>query len=185
MKKLYSTFILLFSLQTIAAPPTVPASNLSFPAIDGGFFNVAWTPGNGVRRVIICKAGSPVSFIPQNGIDYTENTTFGSGQQVAPGEFVIYDNAFTSFFLTNLTPATQYFFAVFEYNGTGANIEYLVNNFLTGSASTVAVPTQQVSSANFPNITANAVTVNWTSGNATRGSRRPPRRRCGRPPPSR
>lgn len=168
MKKLYTLFFVLLSLHGIAATPTVPASNLNFPQVDGGFFNVAWTAGNGARRIIVCKAGSAVSFRPQNGIDYAENTNFGSGQQVAPGEFVVYDNAFTSFFLTNLNPSTQYFFAVFEYNGSGATTEYLTANFLSGSASTSTIPTTQVSNANFTTITTNSVTFNWTSGNGQR-----------------
>lgn len=168
MKNVYLFLLMLVSLQTVATPPTVPASNLIFPAIDGGFFNVAWTAGNGARRVIVCKAGSPVSFLPQNGVDYTENTNFGSGQQVAPGEFIIYDNAFTSFFLTNLSPATQYFFAVFEYNGSGAATEYLTSSFATGSATTSATPTTQVSNANFTTITTNSVIVTWTNGNGAR-----------------
>lgn len=168
MKNLYTAVLLLFVLQLKAAPPTIPTSNLNFPQVDGGYFNIAWTAGNGTRRVIICKAGSPVTFIPQNGADYTENTVFGSGQQVAPGEFVIYDNAFTSFFLTNLTPATQYFFAVFEYNGTGAATEYLTSGFLTGSAFTAATPSLQVSNAVFSNITTNSVNINWTNGNGQR-----------------
>jgi hypothetical protein len=168
MKFLYAAILSVVSIQVTATAPTVPASNLNFPAVDGGFFNVAWTAGNGARRILVCKAGSPVTFIPQNGVDYAENTTFGNGQQVAPGEFVIYDNAFTSFFLTGLTPATQYFFAAFEYNGTGVNIEYLITNFLTGSASTSAAPTVQTSNVNFPTVTTNSVTVTWTKGNGQR-----------------
>jgi hypothetical protein len=168
MKNLYCFLLLFTSISSFAAAPTVPASNLNFPAIDGAFFNVAWTAGNGARRIIICKAGSPVSFRPQNGFDYTENTAFGNGQQVAAGEYVVYDNAFTSFFLTNLSPATQYFFAIFEYNGSGASTEYLTSSFLSGSASTSSSPTIQVSNANFTNITTNSATVSWTNGNGTR-----------------
>ncbi len=168
MKKLYTVIIILLSLQASATAPTLPASDLGFFQVDGGYFNLGWTPGNGTRRVIICKAGSPVSFVPQNGADYTENTIFGSGQQVAPGEYVIYDNAFTSFFVTGLTPATQYFFAIFEYNGTGATTEYLTSNFLTGNATTSAIPTTQVSNANFTAITTNSVTANWDNGNGQR-----------------
>lgn len=168
MKKLYTLILFITSLQGWAAAPTVPASNLSFPQVDGGYFNVAWTAGNGTRRIIVCKAGSPVSFRPQNGMDYAENTDFGSGQQVAPGEYVVYDNAFTSFFLTNLSPSTQYYFAVFEYNGTGATTEYLTSTFLTGNAFTSSVPTTQVSNANFSTITTNSVTLNWTNGNGQR-----------------
>ncbi len=168
MKPFYTLVLCLLGMQVFATAPTLPASNLSFNQIDGGFFNIGWTPGNGARRVIIAKAGSAVTFRPQNGIDYTENTTFGSGQQVAPGEYVVYDNAFTSFFLTNLQPGTQYFFAIFEYNGTGAATEYLTSSFLAGNAFTSAVPTVQTSNASFSNITTNSVVVNWTKGNGQR-----------------
>jgi hypothetical protein len=168
MRILYAIFTLFISLSSQGAAPTTPASNLHFNTVDGGFFNLGWTSGNGQRRVIICKAGSPVTFVPQNGSDYAENTNFGSGQQVAPGEYVIYDNAFTSFFLTGLTPATQYFFAVFEYNGSGSATEYLTSSFLTGNATTSATPTIQAGNIGFSNITTNSVTINWTNGNGAR-----------------
>jgi hypothetical protein len=168
MKFLYLSLFILVSIQLSATAPTTPASNLHFSAVDGAFFNVGWTSGNGTRRVIVCKAGSAVTFVPQNGVDYTENTVFGTGQQVAPGEYVIYDNAFTSFFVTGLTPATQYFFAVFEYNGTGINTEYLTSSFLTGSATTSAAPTIQSSNASFSNVTTNSVTVSCLIGNGAR-----------------
>src|SRR5215211_3697856 len=49
------------------------SGNLSFNAIDGGYFNLGWTSGNGARRIIICKAGSAPGFTPQNGIDYNSS----------------------------------------------------------------------------------------------------------------
>ncbi|MBL7739462.1 MAG: T9SS type A sorting domain-containing protein [Chitinophagaceae bacterium] len=168
MKLLYLILFVSVSFNVQAAAPTVPSSNLSFNAIDGGYFNLGWTPGNGSRRLIICKAGGPVTFVPQNGVDYTENTIFGSGQQVAPGEYVIYDHFSTSFFLTGLTPATQYFFRVYDYNGTGTAIEYLTSAFLSGNATTSATPTVQTSNAVFTTITTNSVNLTWTNGNGLR-----------------
>jgi hypothetical protein len=168
MKFLYATIFILLSLHVSATAPTIPSTNLFFNAIDGAFFNLGWTPGNGAKRIIICKAAGPVTFIPLNGVDYTENTIFGSGQQVAPGEFVIYDHFSSSFFVTGLTPATQYFFKIFEYNGTGAGIEYLTNAFLTGSGFTSGTPTTQTSGATFTTITTNSVNFNWVNGNGTR-----------------
>jgi hypothetical protein len=168
MKFFYITLFILASLTVSAATPTVPASNLSFNIIEGSFFNISWTAGNGTRRVVIAKAGSPVTAVPQNGIDYTENTNFGSGQAMAPGEYVVYDNAFTSYYLTGLTPGTQYYFAVFEYNGTGVNTEYLTSSFLTGNGFTPGTPTIQTSNAAFSTVTATSVTVTWTSGNGYR-----------------
>ncbi|HET6994526.1 MAG TPA: hypothetical protein VFI06_06075 [Chitinophagaceae bacterium] len=168
MKIFYATIFILISIQAVATAPTSPASNFHFNSIDGGFFNIGWSSGNGARRVIICKAGGPVTYLPQNGMDYIENTNFGSGQQVAPGEYVIYDNAFTSFFLTGLTPATQYFFAVFEYNGTGSATEYLTSSFLTSNGTTSSTPTIQTSDASFTGITTNSVTFTWVNGNGAR-----------------
>src|SRR5690242_17872642 len=107
MKILYTAFLVFFALHASAAAPTVPASNLYFAIVDGGYFNMGWTAGNGARRIIVCKAGSPVTFIPQNGVEYTANTAFGSGQQPLPGEYIIYNSAFTSFYVTALSPATQ------------------------------------------------------------------------------
>jgi hypothetical protein len=168
MKALYFIAALILSLNSFGAPPTVPASNLSFNVIEGNYFNVGWTAGNGTRRIMIVRAGQAVTAVPQNGVDYAENTIFGSGQAILPGQYVVYDNAFTSFFLTGLAPATQYFFAIFEYNGTGASIEYGTASFLTGNASTVSAPTVPTSPISFSNITATSVLLSCLPGNGTR-----------------
>lgn len=168
MKQLFTLLLISVSLYSFGAAPTTASSNLWFGAIDGGYFNLGWTPGNGARRIMVCKAGSMPGFVPQNGIDYDANTTFGLGQQVAPGEFIVYDHFSTSFFLVGLNPATQYFFKVYEYNGSGSTTEYLTSQFLSGSQSTSASPTLQTSNAMFTNVTTNSLTVNWTNGNGFR-----------------
>lgn len=168
MRLLYALVFILLSMQASAIAPTTPSHNLYFGAIDGGYFNLGWAAGDGARRIMICKAGSPVTFIPQNGVDYNHNTEFGDGQQVAPGEFIVYDHFSSSFYLTGLSPATQYFFAIFEYNGTGTATEYLTSTFLTGNGTTSATPTQQTSNATFPVITTNSVNINWAIGNGYR-----------------
>ena len=168
MRLIYTLLFISLSFSAMAAAPTVASSNLSFNAIDGGYFNLGWTSGNGARRIIVCKAGTAPGFIPQNGIDYTSSDVFGQGQEVAPGEFILFDHFSSSFFVTGLTPATQYFFRIFEYNGTGSATEYLTASFLSGSGWTSASPTVQTSNASFPTITTNSVTVNWTNGNGAR-----------------
>lgn len=132
MKVLYTAIIVFLSLHASASAPTVPSSNLYFSIVDGGYFNLGWTAGNGTKRIIVCKVGSPVTFVPQNGVNYTGNTVFGTGDQPVPGEFIIYNSSFSSFYVTGLSPATQYFFAIFEYNGTGVTAEYLTSSFFNG-----------------------------------------------------
>lgn len=168
MKLIYTPLFLLLNLSALASAPTVPSSNLHFNAIDGGYINMGWTPGNGARRVIVAKAGTAPGFIPQNGIDYNSSDVFGAGQEVAPGEFIVYDHFSTSFYLTGLSPATTYYFRVFDYNGTGTSTEYLTSSYLSGSVTTSATPTIQTTNAGFTNITNNSVTVNWSNGNGTR-----------------
>ncbi len=153
---------------TFFAAPTLPSTNFSLNQIDGAFFNLGWTPGNGARRIMIAKAGSAPTFVPVNGVDYVHNTDFGSGQEVAPGEFVVYDHFSTSFFLSNLTPATTYHFRIYEYNGAGATTEYLTSAFLIGSGTTSATPTTQTSNANFITVTTNSVNFSWQPGNGFR-----------------
>jgi hypothetical protein len=97
MKLIYTPLFLLLTLSALASAPTMPSSNLHFNAIDGGYINMGWTPGNGARRVIVAKAGTAPGFIPQNGIDYNSSDVFGAGQEVAPGEFIVYDHFSTSF----------------------------------------------------------------------------------------
>ena len=64
MKIIYTTLFTLITLCLSAAAPTVPSSNVSF-AINGASFNISWTAGNGARRIVIVKAGSPVTAIPR------------------------------------------------------------------------------------------------------------------------
>ena len=168
MKFLYASLFLLLSIDAWSAAPTQASTNLWFNAIDGGYFNLGWTAGNGARRIMVCKVGSAPGFVPQNGIDYNANTQFGLGPEVAPGEFIVYDHFSSSFFLTGLTPATQYFFRIYEYNGTGSATEYLTSSFLSGSGTTSAIPTVQTSNVNFSNVSTNSLTVTWTSGNGFR-----------------
>ena len=169
MRQLFTLFLFcLTTLSSFASAPTVASSNFSFNAIDGGYFNLGWTAGNGARRLMVAKIGSQPTFVPQNGIDYDANTEFGLGQQVAPGEYIVYDHFSSSYFLTGLTPATHYYFRLYEYNGTGTTTEYLTASYLTGDGWTSATPTVQTSNAVFSNITTNSTNITWTMGDGQR-----------------
>jgi len=152
---------------TTAPQPTTPASAMNFSSIDGNSFRVNWTSGNGQRRIVIARAGSPVTATPVNGVDYTPSATFGSGDQPAPGQYVVYDGLSTFVDVTSLSPNTTYHFAVFEYDGTGTNTAYLTSSFLAGSQSTVSTPTIQASNVLFSSVGATSLTASWTVGNGT------------------
>jgi hypothetical protein len=101
--------------QTTAPRPTIAASNLSFSNVEGNTLQITMTAGNGARRMIIAKAGSPVTAIPADGTTYTASTNFGNGQQIAPNEYVIANGIQLSMLVTNLQHGTTYYFAIFEY----------------------------------------------------------------------
>lgn len=153
--------------QTTAPRPSVPSSNLSFTAVEGNSMSLSFTSGNGAKRIIIAKAGSPVTAVPVDGTTYTASNVFGSGQQIAPNEYVILNGTQTFVGLSGLQHSTVYHFAVFEYDGTGANTAYLTSSFLAGSNSTVTQPTVQTSNLTVGTVTNNSITLNWTNGNGS------------------
>ena len=172
MKKIFTFLVLLLftqaSVSVFASPPTVTGSNIKFSDLDGNKFSTNFTTGNGVYRIIVMKEGSPVTGLPLNGREYTSNSNFGTAgtEFTEPGEFVVASKtSWNSFTFQNLKPGTTYHLAVFEYNGTGTNAEYLMLP-LTGSVSTITAPTTQ---ATFTTSTAigNAITLNFTKGNGS------------------
>jgi hypothetical protein len=166
---LFSLFISIVTYTGNAAPPTLPATNLTMTGTQGDAISVNYTRGNGARRMAILKMGSPVTFSPVNATSYLGRTTFGEGVEVAPGEFVVYDGAGGSFVLLGLVPATEYHIAIFEYNGTGLSAEYLTTEKLTGSGFTLSSPTVQPTNISFTEITGNGMRINWDPGDG--GSR--------------
>ncbi|NRB47004.1 MAG: T9SS type A sorting domain-containing protein [Saprospiraceae bacterium] len=145
--------------------PTVPTTNLTFPAVDGDRIQLRWTKGNGSRRIVIARAGAAVTASPIDGVDYNPSTNFGSGDEIAPGEFLVYDGTAFGVTVRRLQANTTYHFRVFEYNGSGAGTAYLTSSFLVGSQSTVTAPTVQASNITFSNITGNSMTLTCTRGN--------------------
>jgi hypothetical protein len=162
------SFVQLFANKKFLPPPTTPASNIFFNIIEGGTLRVNWTAGNGARRLVAMRQGAAVTGTPVNGIDYSANAAFGTGDILNAGEFVVYDNNSTFVDITNLQPNTTYFVTVFEYNGTGSATEYLLTNPPVSSQATLTAPTINASAVNFTNVSGNSVTINWTNGNGTR-----------------
>lgn len=153
--------------QLTAPRPSVPSSNFIFTIVEGNSMNINFTTGNGAKRIVIAKAGSPVTAVPADGVAYTASTVFGSGQQIAPNEYVIANTTGNFTGLTNLQHSTIYYFAIFEYDGTGANTAYLTSSFLAGNNSTATQPTIQTSNLAIGAVTNNSITLNWTNGNGS------------------
>jgi endonuclease G len=69
--------------------------------------------------------------------------TSGASASIAPavvatGNYVVFAGTGNNVTVTNLQPSTTYYFAVFEYNGSGSGTNYLTTNPATGSQMTAA-----------------------------------------------
>ncbi len=133
-----------------ASQPTSASSNISSSVTNCTDINLSWTSGNGANRIVIAKAGSAVNVLPVDGNFYTANSVFGNGSYLGSGNYVVYSGSGNSCTVTGLTTGTMYYFAVFEFNGSGVTTNYntttypvanaQANSFaVTASASPVAI----------------------------------------------
>ena len=152
---------------TTTASPTVQTSNFvnTIQNEPIRFNNIRCTEGNGNGRILVARAGSPVTALPVNGTEYGQNNDFQIAPEISSGQKVVYDGSLNNLSqLNNLTPGTAYYFSFFEYSGNGANRTYLTASPASGSFTTVQVPSTAASGINFTNITGNSVRANWTNG---------------------
>ncbi len=167
------TFLLLVALTmsvwhySFAVAPTVPPTNFNVSYQDGNRLTISFSTGNGAKRIIIARAGEPVTSMPVDGVDYNFDNEFGDGDELNPGEYVVFDNVSSAATIYSLAPGTTYYFSIFEYNGSGVGTEYLQTP-LTGSATTLSAPTVQVSSVSFNNVTGSSMNISWTDGDGAR-----------------
>jgi hypothetical protein len=118
---------------SIKPEPTIQASNLSITHPSTSM-DISFTKGNGSRRIVLAKQGSPVDAVPVDETVYTANTAFGSGDEIGSGNYVVYNGTGNSFSVSAIYPAYVYHFSVFEYNGgiVGAPTNYLTSSSLSG-----------------------------------------------------
>lgn len=123
-------------LPQASVPPTEQTHDFVFANVLTDQMDVAWTNGNGSRRVV--KINTVNSFTPPaDGTDPGANPVYaGSGEQV------VYNGAGSSFQVTGLTTSTTYWFQAWEYNGTGTGTFYCtasgLNNPLSQSTAGAA-----------------------------------------------
>ena len=125
----------------IESQPTAQASGISFSAVGEAQMTVSWTAGDGSGRILLAKAGQLVSHPPVDGESYTASSSFGQGSQIGTNNFAVYAGGGNSVTVTGLSPVTRYFFAIYEYNGSGPTANYLSTAPDTASEMTIAALT--------------------------------------------
>jgi len=123
-----------FTLVTLTAqdiktlsPPLTQPTNLTFSsAIDGADrnINIFFTPTTADGYLIVRNTVTAPAFVPVDGTGYTPGDQTG-GHIVAVGTQ-------TSFTDQAALPDTDYHYAIYAYNGSGASTAYLTTNPLRG-----------------------------------------------------
>ncbi|MDH3777362.1 MAG: cytochrome c3 family protein [Gammaproteobacteria bacterium] len=118
--------------------PTLQASNLNFATIAGRSVRMTWTRGNGEGVIVVMRLQTTGRTDPLDGNDYTANTDFTLAPElpVSSQNFVVYKGPATSVTATGLTMTTNYSVAVYEYAGTGGNVDYLQSLPVEGDVTT-------------------------------------------------
>ena len=96
--------------------PMTNSDNLTAGEVTTSGLQLSWTPGSGDRRVVVARAGFPVSAFPADGQTYRGRGQFGAGTNLGSASFVLYDGSGESVDVTNLQMGTDYYFRVFDYN---------------------------------------------------------------------
>lgn len=110
---------------TLASEPGISATNLS-TVVTATTSAISWTNGNGAGRLVVVRPATATPIAPFDGVDYsTVSAVYGSGQNLGGGNYVVYEGTGNTVTVTGLNSYTTYYYNVYEYNGSGCNINYL------------------------------------------------------------
>jgi hypothetical protein len=151
------------SATTFSPQPTIQSSSILFSNVGSNSATINFSPGSGSARLLVVTQDVPVTANPTNGTSYSANTQFGEGSKIGNG-FVV--SAGTSpVTITNLLPGTNYYFQLFEFNGSNGTENYNVSaaNGNPRSQSTIATaPQQQPTNLAFSGQTSSSVNVSFS-----------------------
>lgn len=154
------------SQTTLSAEPTAQPAGINFSSITNTSFTVGYTAAAGSPSgyIAIRKAGSA----PAQPADLpVDGTVYSVGDNIG-GSTVAYAGSSLSFAQAGLTPATQYFYLILSYNGSGGNTNYFTASPLAGNQFTLAnEPSTQATAITYSLLAPNSLTLNWTNGNGT------------------
>jgi len=128
---------------TLASEPIQQAANLMFANIKTFTISASFNPTDSVDGYLVLrKKGSAITSFPLDGTVYQRGDIIGDAQ-------VVYSSNITSVTPNNIVAGTDYYFAIFSYNGPNIFRNYLINTPLTGN---IVTPNSMMSSTYYDNI---------------------------------
>ena len=111
----------------LASEPIVQATNLIFPNVKTYSINASFNPASSVDGYLVLrKEGAAISAFPLDGTVYQRGDIIGDAQ-------VVFSSNTTSLSPNNIIAGTNYYFAVYTYNGPDNFRNYNINSPLIGN----------------------------------------------------
>lgn len=143
-----------------AQPTALPFSNLNTTSVTVNFNAAA---GNPAGYIVLRQSGSAPTELPEDGKAYSAGSVIGTSTVAFIGNS-------TSFTDSGLNPATQYFYRVYSFNGSGSTANYLTVNPLLLTTFTIAIePGGVPTNLLFTNLQSNSLTLSFTPSTGTTG----------------
>lgn len=117
-----------YASEPAAQPASLAFSNVKSYRLTASFTEQVPNPDG---YLVLRKTGSAIADSPADGLAYLTGDLIGSSQ-------VVYSGPSTSFSPNNIVAATDYYFAVFAFNGPGQYRNYLQAGPLSGNTTTPA-----------------------------------------------
>ena len=121
---------------SIITEPSIQASNLRFSDITMNSLRVRWDRGSGERIMLTCTPCGNTVIEPNNGESYIANSNINSGDVIGGSTVAVYNSTESTTTVSGLNVNSCYTFKIYEYNGTGNQTRYSINNALRANAST-------------------------------------------------
>jgi hypothetical protein len=127
----------------LASEPIVQATNLIFPNVKTYSINASFTPAAVDGYLVLRKEGSAITAVPLDGTVYQRGDVIGDAQ-------IVFSSNTTSLSPNNIIAGTNYYFAIYTYNGPDNFRNYNINAPLNGNIITPAsmMPVSYYSSLN-------------------------------------
>ena len=126
----------------LASEPIIQATNLIFPNVKTYSINASFTPAAVDGYLVLRKEGSAITAVPLDGTVYQRGDVIGDAQ-------VVFSNNSTSLTPNNIIAGTNYYFAIYAYNGPTNFINYNTNVPLIGN---IITPASMMSATHYSNL---------------------------------